>query len=189
MWGWPGYTRSRPAPRPASRPDPPALGATPAPADLQISGRVPLALEAAAPHEGDRRAVARLDVGLEPVEPHRRERVANHQPQRLAHVTLAREGGHGTVAEVGALERAPDDLGDVEPADDGRVLPAAGEKALVAVFGDPLEIGAVALARERRVEPGSVQAAARSHQGEKLVLVGGCRRAEEHARRHSGRPH
>ena len=93
----------------------------------------------------------------------------------------------GAVAEVRALKGAADDLGDVEPADDGGVPAAAGEEALVAVVCDPLEIGAVALARERRVEPPSMKAAAGTHQGDELVLIGPYRRAEQHARRHTAR--
>ena len=109
------------------------LVVAPASADLQISLCESLVHESRSTHELDRGRVAGLDVGLETVKPELREHPREHELQPLAHVTMAGVRGHRAVAEECALERAADDLADVDEADDRAVVAAAYEHRLIAV--------------------------------------------------------
>src|SRR4051794_41920393 len=122
----------------------------PAAADLQVPRREPLLLESAAAGERDRGEVARLDVGLQAVQAERAEGLADHETDRLGHVSLARVRGDAAVAEERALERAADDLGDVQPADDLVVGAAAGQVAKLALAVEAREVRVVGLGVEWR---------------------------------------
>src|ERR1700761_204676 len=103
---------------------------TPAPADLQVAGREALTFEARALRQRNRRLIPRLDVRLQAVQAQLDERDPQHQLDPLTHVPLASVLLGGRVAEVGTLQRAPRDLGDVEEADDLVVARPAHEQRL-----------------------------------------------------------
>src|SRR3954463_6323586 len=137
--------------------------AAPAAADLQVPRREPLLLESAAAGERDRGEVAGLDVGLPAVPAEGAGGLAGPEPDRLGHVSLARVRGDAAVAEERALERAADDLGDVQPADDLVVGSAAGQIAELALAVEPRQVRVVGLGVQRRVQPRTVRALAGAH--------------------------
>src|SRR3954453_5827000 len=91
-----------------------ALVVAPLAPDQEVARRVALEAEAGAAGERDRGGVARLDVGLDAVERERPEGVVEDLLEAAAHEAPARVAGAAVVAEEGGLERAADDLRDVE---------------------------------------------------------------------------
>src|SRR4051795_5284556 len=100
------------------RQDRPALVVAPASADLQVARREALTPEARAFGQRQRALVARLDVRLDAVQEQLAEGEAQRQLHALVHVPTPREGLADPVAEIGVLERAADDLRELEDADD-----------------------------------------------------------------------
>src|SRR5882724_3060441 len=121
-----GWSSSAP---PSVGNDRPALVIAPAPPDLQVSRRVPLAAEAEAPDQPERREITGLDVGLQPVQTEPAEGRADDERHGLGHEALPRVRRERIVAEVGAPEHAAHDLADVHDADELARAAAADEVA------------------------------------------------------------
>lgn len=77
---------------------------TPPSADLEVPAGEPLAAEARATDDSDRRPIVRLDVRLDAVEPKPSEGEAQGGLEGLGHVAAPGEGLADLVAEVGAAE-------------------------------------------------------------------------------------
>jgi len=90
----------------------------PAAADLQVAPRCALEREAETFDEPDRARVRGLDARLEPVQLQLSERLRDHEPQSLVHVSPARVGLERVVAERARAARVADDVVDVHDADE-----------------------------------------------------------------------
>ena len=150
--------------------------------DQEVARRVALEAEAGAARERDRGGVAGLDVGLDAVQRERAEGVVEDLLEPVAHQPLAGVASAAVVAEEGRLERAADDLGDVEDARDvprlvvdhdeaGEVVARAAREQLVELVG---ALG--------RIGPRPVQLAALAHHLEEGLAVGGAEEPDRHAR-------
>src|SRR5690349_13691650 len=101
----------------------------PAAGDLHVTPRVTLTHEADARDERKRAAVRRLHVRLDAMQLQRAEGVIEREHERFAHVAVTDERSERVVADVRALERAADDLGEVDDVGERVVVVAQDHEA------------------------------------------------------------
>src|SRR4051794_5122052 len=160
----------------------PTLVVAPATADLQVARREPLPLEAGPLREPQGALVRGLDVRLDAVQTQVAEREAQRQLHPLAHVTLAGVGATRPVAEVGVLERAAHDPGQLEEAHDRVVFLAPCEQRVEVVGAIALQQPPVAGGIGRRKRPRPVQLQTCFYEVEELAAVARLRLGQTDAR-------
>ena len=96
----------------------------PAACDLHVTAREALARKPDALREPERPQVGGLDIDFDAVELELSKRDFERQRHSLRHVTAAGMRREREVAEIGALEGAAHDLGEIEHADQRVVLAA-----------------------------------------------------------------
>jgi hypothetical protein len=149
----------------------------PAIADAQVAARESLARETQRAHETHGAHVARLHVDFHAMQGERPERRVEREAERFLHQTLAGVGPEPVIAEIGALERAAHDLGEVEHAHRRVVVAAQGEEPDVRArehiaAAEARAIGLERVARQRRDHPARVQPPAPPRGLEKSAGVG-----------------
>src|SRR5579859_4676718 len=112
-----GLLSARPA-APVVGQDRPALVIAPATGNLQIPRREALTAKSRPAGQGNRGPIVGLDVGFHAVQPEVGEGITEDKLDRLAHVSLPGVRLTHGVAKVRALERAANDLGQIEEAID-----------------------------------------------------------------------
>jgi hypothetical protein len=144
----------------------------PVAADVQVARRKTLAGEAKPPHQGDGRRVARLDVRLHAVQAERIEGVTHGQAHRLGHQAAPGAPGHAIIPEIGAAERAENDVGNIDHADDARAGDLARDQADIRAGQGPGEPGVEAGVVSERLDPGQMMRAAVLIGADQLRTVG-----------------
>ncbi len=126
--------------RQLSAEDRPTLMITPAPGDLQVTGRESLQLESQRFHQCDRTNIGRLDICLQTVQFESAKRKPQCQLKGFSHQPLTLMSFEGIKAQIGTLEGAAIDLADIDDSYNCASVVSANQECAKIILLHPSEV-------------------------------------------------